>query len=545
MSKKQRVKARRYKAKRKEASPQAAELVPTTAENPGPSLPIFAESSSPTPEEDPQVPDEQDDLPEVHASDFPSLTVQSVEPADEAAPLTPPEERLHLSATVAGTPSDAGAEATAEPSAPASLPAAPPVAILPASPAAAVPPPPERVREPIIIRQAAAPEGSWRWPLLLALNAAIVAMLGVLLLQNRGTNPATGLAHFNTAPRHNLAAAPLLPPPSLEEAPVETTAEAIVVRGSSPGAVTATVLLNGEAIGAVLGPDGAFTTPEVPLAVGLNVIQVRTNAANDPFPRYSLAHLVRRREAPAPREQSLRLVIPPQQDISRGNPARQAVSFTFDGGSEANAAAEILDVLRDHGVVTTLFLTGEFIRKYPEIVKQAFADGHEIGNHTFTHPHLTTFNKNSRHDLLPNVSEAFFKSQLTDTENAYRAVTGKPMAPFWRAPYGEVNAQLQLWAGELGYRHVGWTRRVGSVSTLDSLDWVNDQDSHLYLSGTQLKKRFVTLVMQETQAVQGGIFLMHLGTQRRTDKIHWQLADILTAYKDAGFEILPVSQIIR
>jgi len=51
-------------------------------------------------------------------------------------------------------------------------------------------------------------------------------------------------------------------------------------------------------------------------------------------------------------------------------------------------------------------------------------------------------------------------------------VTGQTMAPFWRAPYGEHNAEIRAWAAEAGYRHISWTRGAGVAEDLDTRDWV-------------------------------------------------------------------------
>lgn len=231
-------------------------------------------------------------------------------------------------------------------------------------------------------------------------------------------------------------------------------------------------------------------------------------------------------------------------DITRGNPERKAVSFTFDGGSEANAAEEILAVLRERGVRTTLFLTGEFVRQYPDVVRAAVADGHEIGNHTYHHPHLTSFTQNGRHDRLPGLTKEHLHKELLDTAALFTAITGRELAPYWRAPYGEVNAELRRWAEEVGFRHVGWTN-VPGLGSLDSRDWVDDPQSALYWSGDDLRRHFTSLLSTKPGLIQGGIFLMHLGTARKADKIHWQLAGILDAYRRHGFEVVPVSILLQ
>ena len=62
--------------------------------------------------------------------------------------------------------------------------------------------------------------------------------------------------------------------------------------------------------------------------------------------------------------------------------------MTFDGGSGAESAVEILDTLKARRIRTTFFLTAAFIQKYPDIVRRMAAEGHELGNHSTTHPHM-------------------------------------------------------------------------------------------------------------------------------------------------------------
>src|SRR3990170_4037126 len=93
------------------------------------------------------------------------------------------------------------------------------------------------------------------------------------------------------------------------------------------------------------------------------------------------------------------------------------------------------------------------IERYPELVKKMAEDGHEIGNHTMTHPHLTTFEKNLKQQTLPGVDREFIIRQLKETAKIFRELTGKDMIPYWRAPYGEQNAEIRQWAYKAGFTH--------------------------------------------------------------------------------------------
>jgi peptidoglycan/xylan/chitin deacetylase (PgdA/CDA1 family) len=218
--------------------------------------------------------------------------------------------------------------------------------------------------------------------------------------------------------------------------------------------------------------------------------------------------------------------------------------LTFDGGSEANVAGEILDSLRARSVRATMFLTGQFIRVHPDWVRRMVADGHEVGNHLDSHPHLTTYETNHRQKTLPGVTREFLIGQLRHAEESFRSLTGKPMVPFWRAPFGEHNEEIRAWAAEAGYRHISWTRGAGTAEDLDTRDWVADRSSHIYRSRQEIAARLVALGNRQPEGLNGGIVLMHLGTHRRTDRPHESLPEILKGLQDQGYRLVTVSELL-
>ncbi len=183
------------------------------------------------------------------------------------------------------------------------------------------------------------------------------------------------------------------------------------------------------------------------------------------------------------------------------------IALTFDGGASANRTAELLDLLQTLDIRATLFLTGEFIEKQPALVRRAVLAGHEIGNHSFSHPHLTTYAESHTQKLIPGMTRERFIEELQKTEQAFRRATGRSMAPLWRAPFGEENAILREWAMEAGYLHVRWSYLKGK--SLDTLDWVDNEHSSLYRNSQEIVRRLLSFPHLE-----GGIVLMHLSTDR-------------------------------
>ncbi len=231
-------------------------------------------------------------------------------------------------------------------------------------------------------------------------------------------------------------------------------------------------------------------------------------------------------------------------NVSRGDPDSTAMSLTFDGGSLANNAHEILDILQQKGVTTTMFLTGEFVRKNPDVAQRIVSDGHEVGNHTLSHRHLTSYAHNSRHETLPDLTFEQFKNELTRTDSLFQEVTGIPMKKLWRAPFGEINQEILVWAASLGYRHISWTHSGSSRMTMDSHDWVSDKDSELYKSADEIRDALFQFEAVDQNGSNGAIVLMHLGSTRNTENLYKSLPDIIDGFREKGYTLEPVSELV-
>jgi len=213
------------------------------------------------------------------------------------------------------------------------------------------------------------------------------------------------------------------------------------------------------------------------------------------------------------------------------------IAITFDGNGSSNRTDELLELLQERDLRVTFFVTGQFIRRYPEIIRHAILAGHEIGNHTFSHPHLTTYAQNRKHQLLPGMTRARFQEELRRTEKEFTAATGRRMQPLWRAPFGEENRILRGWALEMGYLHVRWSSLEGA--SLDSHDWVADEHSSLYQSSPRIMERLL-----QFPHLGGGIILMHLATERAEPP--WaELPVFLEALENRGLKPTLVTQLLK
>ncbi|MCJ7653168.1 MAG: polysaccharide deacetylase family protein, partial [Actinobacteria bacterium] len=164
-------------------------------------------------------------------------------------------------------------------------------------------------------------------------------------------------------------------------------------------------------------------------------------------------------------------------EISRGNTSKRCIALTFDIESSGGLANAILDILKQKGVHSTLFVTGGFPGTYPGVVQRMANEGHEIGNHSVSHAMFTR------------ISAAQVSSELAGTDAAMMQATGYSTKPYFRFPYGDRNGALIRQVNAEGYLSVYWT--------IDPQEW---------RSGASVEGVHATVV---SQACNGAIVLMH------------------------------------
>jgi peptidoglycan/xylan/chitin deacetylase (PgdA/CDA1 family) len=125
--------------------------------------------------------------------------------------------------------------------------------------------------------------------------------------------------------------------------------------------------------------------------------------------------------------------------------------MTFDDGPSATLTPKLLDLLAAHHIKVTFFVIGENVAEHPEIVARAAREGHEIGNHSWSHPNLAK------------MSDDGVRSQLQRTDDAIKNATGS-RPTLMRPPYGSITAREKHWIhNDFGYRVILWD--------VDPLDW--------------------------------------------------------------------------
>jgi peptidoglycan/xylan/chitin deacetylase (PgdA/CDA1 family) len=368
-------------------------------------------------------------------------------------------------------------------------------------------------------------------PLFAAVLLALLVPLGILLA-DAARELESGILPFHREKVRETAL-------TAEIVEIAEGEESVAIGGRTAPGSLAFLLEKGEVVATTIAAeDGSFRF-ERPIPEG--EMQWSVAAAAPQLAEASFEPRARPVLSPPPvRSGSVRYV----ESYTRGSLERPEIVLSFDAGSSSRGTADILDVLAAHDVRTTVFLTGEFIQREPELVRRIVAEGHEVGNHTWSHPRLTTFARDRNQTTLPRVTRAWFLDELRRTEDAFVRVAGRKMAPYWRAPFGEENSEIRGWAEEAGYLHVGWTR--GRRSNLDALDWVSDPDSPIYYDPQALTRRLMKFGETNGTTLNGGIVLMHLGSDREAaQRLDRALPELIAGLRAQGLRLVSVSEMRR
>jgi peptidoglycan/xylan/chitin deacetylase (PgdA/CDA1 family) len=133
-----------------------------------------------------------------------------------------------------------------------------------------------------------------------------------------------------------------------------------------------------------------------------------------------------------------------------GDPSKREVALTFDDAPDAKFTPQVLDALKGVGVKATFFVVGNRAEAHPDIMKRIVAEGHAIGNHSYSHANL------------PKLTDTEFRNQIQKTDTIIRRFTGYT-SNIVRAPYGNINEPQIQWLVSQQKKIINWN--------VDSLDW--------------------------------------------------------------------------
>ena len=197
----------------------------------------------------------------------------------------------------------------------------------------------------------------------------------------------------------------------------------------------------------------------------------------------------------------------------RGPADRQSIALTFDDGP-SESTAEILTILQRHRISATFFQCGANVRRLPQVAREVCAAGHEIGNHTDTHPRLCF------------KSPRFIYGELLRAQETIAETTN--MRPtLFRAPYG-----LRWYGLRRAQRLLGLT---GVMWTAIGFDWVRPAEQ--------------VIGILQPQAANGAIFCLHDGRETRINPdisvTSKALAALIPMLLDRGFHFEPAGRMLR
>lgn len=194
---------------------------------------------------------------------------------------------------------------------------------------------------------------------------------------------------------------------------------------------------------------------------------------------------------------------------------RRELALTFDDGPNDPYTLQLLEVLSKCNVKATFFVIGKYVDQRPDIVRDVVAAGHEVGNHTYTHPNLIFR------------SQAGFREELSRCEIALDNAVGKAHAPLFRPPFGARRPAVLRTVRQAGMTPVMWS--------VTGYDWSAK-------SSEQIERKV-------TKQVRGGeVVLLHDGGHLAfgTDRSHTvkATARLIERYQGEGWGLRTVGEMM-
>ena len=184
------------------------------------------------------------------------------------------------------------------------------------------------------------------------------------------------------------------------------------------------------------------------------------------------------------------------------------VALSFDAAWGNEDTQQILDILEKQNVHVIFFMTGQWVEKFPEDVKKIYEAGHDLGNHSATHPNMSQ------------LSSEQCQEELQKVHAKVKELTGVDMNLF-RPPYGDYDNEVIQNATACGYYTIQWD--------CDSLDWKDYGVDNI-----------IKTVCEHKNLRNGSIILMHNGAKYTAEA----LPKVIEKLQGMGYEIVPVSELI-
>lgn len=195
-----------------------------------------------------------------------------------------------------------------------------------------------------------------------------------------------------------------------------------------------------------------------------------------------------------------------------GDTSQKVMYLTFDEGYENGYTSKILDILKANDVKAAFFVTKPYITANKELIKRMVSEGHLVCNHSNNHPSMP---------VAAQKGKTVFDKEFTDTEAAFKEVTGTNMPMFFRPPMGNYSELSLYYTKELGYKSIFWSFAYK--------DWeTNNQPTESYA---------VNLMRERTHS--GAILLLHAVSKTNTNV----LDSMLKEWKSNGYQFETLNQL--
>ncbi|MFJ7934567.1 polysaccharide deacetylase family protein [Sporosarcina sp. NPDC096371] len=192
------------------------------------------------------------------------------------------------------------------------------------------------------------------------------------------------------------------------------------------------------------------------------------------------------------------------------NTDEKIIALTFDDGPHRKYTTEILDLLAEYDARATFFIVGEYAEKNPNVVSRMFEEGHELANHTYTHPLRSN---------VPNLLE-----EIRQTNETIYSISGFSPTLF-RPVEGRYDDDLIDAVVKEGYKVVMWSWHM------DTLDWKNPGVN-----------KIVDIVLKGTKP--GNVVLFHDGGGNREQTVK-AIKKILPELKKQGYTFVTISELLE
>lgn len=208
--------------------------------------------------------------------------------------------------------------------------------------------------------------------------------------------------------------------------------------------------------------------------------------------------------------------------IQRGGDRPGMIALTFDDGPDPRWTPAILDILKQENVPATFFIIGKNGQAYPDLMKRIVNEGHELGNHTFTHPNLGE------------IPASLTELELNATQRLIESEVGRS-AVLFRPPYfGDAEADKPQEV-EPAYQAQGLGYLVVGVR-IDPDDW------KLPVSADEIVKRTIDRAIDNNPETRGEVVLLHDSGGNRAATVQ-ALPELIHQLRARGFRLVPVSEL--